>query len=853
MTTIPPTNIGNSTPSILDNSLVGNFNASAIIQAELQPYEIPEQNLQSEQSTLNSNVADYQQINSDLVALETAAQQLSTPTGWQAQQATSSDSSVATATAAPGTPSGSVEFIVQQLAAANSLVSTGNVSSTSQIVSSSSDFLLSTGGSQIGFSTLAAAAGLTLGAHTVDVTQASQAADATGTIALESQTAGIAVAPGADSLDVSVDGTAYSLSIADAPAGGYSGAGLLSAVQSAITAAGAGSVLQAGYNSAGQLVLSTIDQGSSQSLQITGGSALGVLGLSSMSQASTGVDGIVSVDGTSTTLSDVQPGSTVSLGAPSGQVTATVVSAPATAGGSLLQSGSVTATNVSTGNGSLADIVANINAAGTGITAAAVQTGTNQYVLQLLSSSTGTAGDLSVDMNAFGSSALGALRVATAGADAEIQVGGAGGYTLSSQNNTFTGVLPGLTINALAQSTTPVTVTVSPDATAAANNVQQLVSAANTVLSDIQKYAGYDAATKTGGPLMGSAILMNVTNEVQSIFASTEGSSTLGNSQDVGITLDNGTINFNQSAFETAYAANPSQVAAMFTQGGTFTPANPAYSGQVSLSYASSTTHVGTYDVQISQSASQATTTGSALSSGSVSAAETLTIASAGQSIQLSTSSGESLTAIAAAINSAFASAGMSISAQVVGGGQQLQLTSDAYGSAASFSVTTTNTGAGTTGLAGAGATAGTPVTFAGTDVAGTINGVTATGTGQFLTAPSTDPELAGLSLQIGVTGITSLTDLGTFTYSSGLAQSLSTLASSMSDPSSGAVTQTINSMQNQSQGLDTQIAFYANIVAAEQKTLTNQFANLQAQLGTLENQGSSLTSALSTLPTDLG
>ena len=75
--------------------------------------------------------------------------------------------------------------------------------------------------------------------------------------------------------------------------------------------------------------------------------------------------------------------------------------------------------------------------------ASAVQTGPDQFLLQLSSSTTGTDSDLSVDINAFASSSLGALNVASAGKNAEILVGGAGGYTFQSQTNTFTGLLPG--------------------------------------------------------------------------------------------------------------------------------------------------------------------------------------------------------------------------------------------------------------------------------------------------------------------------------------------------------------------------------------------------------------------------
>jgi flagellar hook-associated protein 2 len=835
--TVVPSSIG--TPSVVDYGLESGLNTQQIIQAELAPYQQPEQDLQSQQSTLNSNVSDYQQINSDLIALQTDASNLATNNGWNARNATSSDSSVVTATAAPGTPAGSLQFVVQQLATASSLVSSGTVASTSQIVDSQPSLLVSQGAA-LGFGGLAAGTGLTLGSHTVEVTQSSEAASETGTVALGSQSSGIAVTTGTnDTLGLTVDGTTYNLTIAPSPAGGYSGSTLLTAVQNAISAAGASGVVQAGYDANGHLILSTVDQGSSQSLQVTGGTALGTLGLSVMAGASTGVDGVVSVDGTSNTLSTVTPGGTVTLnGANGSQITGTIVasSTQSQVDSSLLSTGSITATNVSTGNGSLADIVANVNAANLGVTASAVQTGANQYLLQLSSSSTGTDSALSVDLNAFSSSSLGALNVASVGKNAEVLVGGAGGYAFQSQTNTVTGLLPGLSINLLAASASPVTVNVAPDASAASNAVQSLVDDANAVLSDIQTDAGYNAQTKTGGPLMGSAVLQTVTNEIQSIFASVSGSSTLGNALNIGITLNSGQVQFNQSKFESAFTANPTQVAAMFTQDGTFSPSSPAYTGEATLSFASNTTKAGTYDVQISQSAQQATDAGAVLASGSVSAAEQLTVSMGTDSAQYSTTAGESLADVAAGLNSAFASSGMSLSAQVVNGGQQLELTSDDYGSQTAFAVTSTNSAAGTTGLTG---------NFAGVDVAGTINGVAATGQGQFLSAPLSDPTLAGLSLQVTTPGVSSLTDLGTVTYVPGIAQSLTSLTSAMSDPTHGEITQTIKNMQGQSTDLNSQIAFYANIVSQEQTMLLNQYANLEETIGTLKNQGSALTSEL--------
>ena len=548
------------TPALVDNGLVSGLNTQAIIQALMTSYQEPITDLQNQQSGLNSEAADYQAINKDLLTFQTAAQALATASGWGAVKATSSDATAVTATAASGTPAGSVSFNVLSLAAANSLVSSGSVSSTADVVDTNPSFLLAQGGGQYGLANLSAGSGLIVGSHSVVVSQASEAASTTGTGAVGNQTA-VTIGAGNDTLDVSVNGTAYTLNIADSPAGGYTGAGLLTAVQSAIGAAGASGVLQAGYDNNGNLILSTADQGSSQSLQVTSGSALATLGLSTMATAAAGVDGVVTVDGTANTLTDVTAGATVSLNSGSGgTISATLngLGALPTVNSSLLSTGTVTATNISTGNGSLADMVANINSAGVGIIASAVQTGTNQYILQLSSSTTGTAADLSVDASAFSSSSLGTLRTATAGSNAQIQVGGSGGYTLNSQTDTFSGLLPGLSVTVASPTTSPVTVTVAPDGTAMSTAVGSLVTAADTVLSDIQQYAGYNASTKVAGPLMGSAVLQNLQNQILGTFASTAGSSSLGNGEAVGVTLDNGQISFDQTKFESAFSANPS-------------------------------------------------------------------------------------------------------------------------------------------------------------------------------------------------------------------------------------------------------------------------------------------------------
>ena len=116
------------------------------------------------------------------------------------------------------------------------------------------------------------------------------------------------------------------------------------------------------------------------------------------------------------------------------------------------------------------------------------------------------------------------------------------------------------------------------------------------------------------------------------------------------------------------------------------------------------------------------------MTGGAVTTAETLTMSSGGTSANYTTTAGESLDDIVTGLNQAFAAQNLAMNASVVNGA--LVLNSMAYGSASSFTVTSTASGAGTTGLASA---TGTPQTFTGTDVQGTINGQAATGTGQLL------------------------------------------------------------------------------------------------------------------------
>ncbi len=814
--------------------VVSGMNTQSIINALMVAYQQPQTNIANQISQINSNITDYQTIQNDLTSLQSAADSINQTYLWDQTSVASSNSSIATASAAPGTPSGTVSFTVNQLAQGNVLMSNTPVSSTNAIVASG-PLLLAEGAASLGFASLGAGSGLTVGSHSVAVTSALSGATISGTPVASTTT----ITTGSnDTFSATINGTAKSFTLA---AGTYTQSQLASALQSA-----SGGLLNVAAGSNGGLTVSTASLGSSSSLAITGGTALSALGLTANATAVNGTAGSITVDGTVNTVDNVAAGSAVTLNSGTGGTITTTV------GTTGFSTGSFTANYLNVNSGSLSDVANAINGASIGITASAVNLGSNQYVLELSSGTTGTQSQISVDTSAL-SSSLGGLKQVAAAQDAQIQIGGSGGYTVSSQTNQITGVMQGLTINlvsAQASGSQPVTLSLSPDAQAMASSVSTMVKAANQVLGDINTYAGYNATTAVAGPLMADPNMQLLTQQVLATVASAVGGTGGSlNSASVGLNVTkDGMLTFDANAFMTAYQQNPTQVSQMFSQGGAFSPSSSSYGGSVSFLFANDGAVPGTYAVSVSQSATQAADKGSVLASGNITAAEQLTVASGGVSGTYSATAGESLSNIASGLNSIFASNGMNVLASVAtsSSGSQLVINSGTYGSAASFSVTSNNVGSGQTGLA---TTANTASSFSGTDVAGTINGVAATGTGQVLMAPQSDPKLAGMALLVTATGISSTTNMGTISYTPGIAGGLASAANGGSNPVSGSMTSTIGNLNQQIQSLQFQYNSYTPMIQAEQTLLQQEYSNVEVQLGSLQSQSNWLSAQLSKLP----
>ena len=811
------------------SGLVSGLNTQSIINAEMAVYEQPLNSLQNEQSAINAKISAYQTINSQLLSLQQASDALADPTSYeQAFSTNSSNASEATANVTSGTQSGTLTFAVDQLASGSTQISAGTVASPNDVVASG-NLLVGSGGSALGIASFGAASGLASGAHTISVTQSSSGATLTGTSPLASS---VTIDGSNNQLSVVVDGTPQTVTLAS---GTYDPQQLAQAVTQA-----SGGTLHATVTASGLLAVATTQEGSTASLQVTGGSAAATLGLGAGATVA-GTDGVIDVDGTSTTVNDIAGSGTTAVTLSSGT------------GGTLqvlleggLTAGSITAQNVSVGNGSLSAVVGAINVSGVGVTANALQVGTNQYTLELSSNGTGTAAATTIDAGAFATSSLGALTTTTASQNAVISIGGTGGYQVESASNQVTGLLPGVTVNLEQASSSPVTITVSPDGTQLATTVQALVTAANQVLSTISSDTAYNPSTKTAGPLNGATALNSLAQQLLTAVGTAVGTSaagsdgTVGESAGLAITAQ-GAITFNQTAFEAAYAKNPTAVQAMFTEGGTFAPASPSLAGAATVAGASDDTTPGSYALSVSQSAAQAVDTGATIWSAptsALSAAETYTVTSGSATATYAAASGESITNVISGLNSALASAGIETSAALVGsaGAYQVQLVTAAYGSAATFSVSAS--GADQLGLTSTGST------YTGVDVAGTIDGVAATGFGQDLSLLSAGDPATGLVVAVSATGITTPTALGTIQYAPGFAQGLAHLAKTSSLAPSGLVPETIAGLQGTLQEVNSEIGMQQQLVATQQAALTQEFTNLEATLSRLQATSSFLNAA---------
>ena len=499
-----------------------------------------------------------------------------------------------------------------------------------------------------------------------------------------------------------------------------------------------------------------------------------------------------------------------------------------------------------------------INANDFGIQAAVVNDGAG-YRLILTSKNTGAKNSMEItvtgdgDANdtdnvglsqlAFNASAQVSAGQTVAGQDAALKING---LSITRETNTVKDAIDGVTLHLLKDDVgNTVSVNVTENNDTAQASIQDLVSGYNGLVETLNSLTSYDPETSEAGVLIGDFTVRNIRAQLRGVIGNTVSQLT-GNIRllvDIGITTNNdGTLKLDSSKLSAVLASNPSEVQALFAFQGR--PTDP----DISYSASTNSTLAGNYDINISTLATQGVFNGATVNSLVIdSDNDEFTIIVDGvtsQSITLSQGTYASGAILAAHIQAQInddenlKAAGVSVEVAHDNANNEFDITSLRYGSASNvnFFAIDTNT---ITDLGFSGGGGG----IDGVDVAGTINGFAATGSGQILT--STGSNSVGLALLISAG---SIGNRGTVSFSRGMAETLDSLITDLLK-TDGLIESRENGLQK---GLDDiaedRVQLDKRISSIEAR-LIQQFSALDQLISNLKTTSSFLTSQLANLP----
>jgi flagellar hook-associated protein 2 len=250
---------------------------------------------------------------------------------------------------------------------------------------------------------------------------------------------------------------------------------------------------------------------------------------------------------------------------------------------------------------------------GLGVTATVINTGsgTNPYELILKSSKTGVGtagGNFTIaDVTTGGAANTLGIAAGTLSSDGtSIASGGTqsnqtaqdakfslDGVQLTRASNTVTDAVNGVTFNLLqGNQTGTTTLTVAPDATTATNDLQDMVSAFNALVS------GYNTDTASGGALVGDGTVRGYLQQIQgalgAIPAGLASDAAYNSAASVGLsTNEDGTLSLDTNAFQAAFNADATGVTSIFASSSSST------NSVVSLGASGTSTAAGTYGFNI--------------------------------------------------------------------------------------------------------------------------------------------------------------------------------------------------------------------------------------------------------------
>ncbi|AOY87152.1 flagellar cap protein FliD [Marinobacter salinus] len=513
---------------------------------------------------------------------------------------------------------------------------------------------------------------------------------------------------------------------------------------------------------------------------------------------------------------------------------------------------------VDSSNDTLQGLANAINDSDAGVSAGVIDTG-NGFQLVLSADETGTANAVSISVSgdtggtdtdnqglsrfAFnsGMDVGSGLQETIAASDAVMKING---VEVTRSTNNFENVIDGLTFDVSATGTSMIKV--KQDFGAVAGRVQAFVDKFNSLQSTLDGLAGFNAEAGVGSLLTGDRTVRAIQDQLRQVLTRVVPgleNSSVRSLADVGITtnFETGGLEFDRAKFEEQLKNNPDDVTALFAEQGRATDS------QVEFVRSGINTEPGTYDIDITQAATQGNLlAGSALAGGvTIDASnDELTLQLNGETsinLQLTqqtyASAQDLVDEIQSQLNSnnALNVSGSSVKAELDASGN-LSFTSAKYGSESAVALTSAENAA-TFGLDAVTASTGL-------DVAGTIGGQTATGDGQVLFLDSGTSGASGLQVRIlgDQTG-----SRGSITFIEGVAERTVDLVTSFVG-ADGAIDSRTESLNKELQQIQQNQVRLEERITAYRERLVRQFTaadSLISQLNSTQDYVSQQLAAL--------
>ncbi len=221
-----------------------------------------------------------------------------------------------------------------------------------------------------------------------------------------------------------------------------------------------------------------------------------------------------------------------------------------------------------TASDTLNEIAAKVNDANIPVSATVLNVGSSvsPYRISFASAISGRAGDLIIDTQGTDLS----LGVLTRAQDARLEFAaaeGESGFLVTSSTNTFDELIEGVTLDVLATSSDPITVSVTRDTETIAAAVEAFVTSFNDAIARLEEYEFYDVESGQRGVLLGDATAARVRESLNAVVRDrAEGLSTQYTYlQQIGITFGaGGQLEFDQEKFLSAYTQDRVAVANLF-------------------------------------------------------------------------------------------------------------------------------------------------------------------------------------------------------------------------------------------------------------------------------------------------